>query len=312
MPFNHRQMLAYFRDGFVPFTDANISIAASPVLYGLAVYTVFNASWNQTDKTTYFFRLSDHYRRLKESAQIMDFAPIESVISEKNFIDVAKQLIVKNSLHEDTLIRATLFIDEEIAGTKTYGLKTSFSAYAYPLGEILPRSGIHLCVSSWQRTSDNAIPSRAKINGSYVNASLMKNEALRNGYDDAIALDASGHVAEGTVANLFIIHRGKLVTPHGATDILEGITRRTVIAYAVSLGIEVEERDVDRSELYTVEEMFICGSSAHITPVLSVDKRPLGDGKIGPITKKIKDGYLELLHGNNPAFRHLVEPLKIL
>jgi branched-chain amino acid aminotransferase len=165
------------------------------------------------------------------------------------------------------------------------------SAYVYPMGEILPRSGANVCVSSWMRNPDNAIPSRAKVNGSYVNASLMKNEALLNGYDDAIAVDGHGHVAEGTVANLFIVRGGVLITPGPETDILEGITRDSLLRIAKDLNISVQERSIDRSELYIADEMFMCGSSARLTPVLSVDKRPVGSSSAGTITQKISDAY---------------------
>src|SRR5690606_8823051 len=148
------------------------------------------------------------------------------------------------------------------------------------MGEILSKDGIHCCISSWQRTADNAQPSRAKINGSYINASLMKNEAILDGYDEAIALDQHGHVSEGTVANLFIVRDGELITPDSATDILEGITRNSIIQLAKDLKIPVSQRSIDRSELYIADEVFMCGSSAQITPVLSVDKREIGTGSI--------------------------------
>jgi branched-chain amino acid aminotransferase len=146
------------------------------------------------------------------------------------------------------------------------------------------------------------IPARAKVNGQYVNASLMKNEALQNGYDEAIALDASGHVSEGTVANLFIIRDDKLITPDMATDILEGITRNSIIEIANELGIEHEQRTIDRTELYIADEAFMCGSSANVTPILSIDKRKVGNGKIGKITKMISDEYSKIQKCENPRF----------
>lgn len=176
------------------------------------------------------------------------------------------------------------------------------SAYVYPMGEILPRTGIHACVSSWTRSADNMIPSRAKVNGQYVNASLIKNEALRNGYDEAIVLDSQGHVSEGTVANLFIIRDGILITPDKSTDLLEGITRSSIIELAKYLGIKVEQRPVDRTELYVADEIFMCGSSAHITPVLSVDKRAIGKAKIGIITANIARLYKNVQRGNVDEF----------
>ena len=296
----------YFRDKFVDFEEANISIASSPVLYGLAIYTVFNVTWDGNKKRLNIFRLEDHFDRLRNSATIMDF---DGFIRDWNFEHFKKmilELISVNNTKENVLVRVSVFIDELVAGTKIHGLHNSVSAYIYPMGEILPRSGAHLCVSSWMRNPDNSIPSRAKVNGSYINASLMKNEALLNGYDDAVAIDQHGHVAEGTVANLFIVRGGKLVTPGASTDILEGITRSSVISLASSLGIEVIERSIDRSELYICDEIFLCGSSANITPVLSIDRRQISDGQVGPLTYKIAEAYSDVQNGNNKNFSHWV------
>jgi branched-chain amino acid aminotransferase len=299
---DYKKTIVYFRDQWVPFNEANLSIASSPVLYGLSVYTVFNAIWNEDKKELNVFRLKDHYKRLCNSASIMDFDSFEDKYSYEEFEKIMKELLHKNKVQENSLIRVTLFIDELVAGTKINGLENSMSAYVYPMGEILPKSGVNVCVSSWTRASDNMIPARAKVNGQYVNASLMKNEALQNGYDEAIALDASGHVSEGTVANLFIVRDGKLITPDMATDILEGITRNSIIEIANELGLEHEQRTIDRTELYIADEAFMCGSSANVTPILSIDKRKVGNGKIGKITKMISDEYSKIQKGENSRF----------
>jgi len=300
MAFDYQNSQAFFRDDFVPFNEANVSIASSPVLYGLSVYTVFNVSWD-SDKLV-IFRLKDHYQRLCNSAKILGFDSFALQWPWDRFEQTMHELIRRNNLQENALVRCTVFIDELVAGTKIHGLKNSFSAYIYPFGQILPKDGVNLCISSWVRNMDNSIPAKAKINGSYVNASLMKNEALLNGYDDAIALDHNGHVAESTVANLFIVRGGKLATPDTSTDILEGITRDSLLEIAPSLGYEVEERSIDRTELYKASEAFICGSSAKIIPVLSIDKRAIGDGQPGPITKALIENYDQILLGKNEAF----------
>ena len=303
---DYKRTITYFRDSWVPFNEANLSIASSPVLYGLSVYTVFNAIWNEDKKELNVFRLKDHHKRLCNSASIMDFENFEDKYTYEEFEKIMKELLHKNKVQENALVRVTLFIDELVAGTKINGLKNSMSAYVYPMGEILTKSGVNVCVSSWTRASDNMIPARAKVNGQYVNASLMKNEALQNGYDEAIALDASGHVSEGTVANLFIIRDGKLITPDMATDILEGITRNSIIEIANELGIEHEQRTIDRTELYIADEAFMCGSSANVTPILSIDKRKVGNGKIGKITKMISDEYSKIQNGENAKFANWI------
>ncbi len=295
---------AYFRNGFVPFSEANVSIASSPVLYGLSIYTVFSANWNDKQQKLYVFRLREHYDRLVNSAKIMDFDSFANEWPYEKFQRTMLELLSRNEVKESALVRVTVFIDELVAGTKIHGLKNALSAYVYPMGEILPPAGAHVCISSWTRNPDNAIPSRAKVNGSYVNASLMKNEALLNGYDDAIAVDEHGHVAEGTVANLFIIRGGVLITPDPATDILEGITRSSVLTIAQDLNIPAQERSIDRSELYVAEEAFMCGSSARVTPVLSIDKRTIGNGKIGDLTDKIAKAYGQAQIGGTAAYKN--------
>ncbi len=294
---------AYLRGDWVDFREANLSIASSSVLYGLSVYTVFNAIWDNKNKQLNIFRLEDHYRRLCNSAKIMDFDDFSRSCSFEDFTKIATQLLRKNSVQEDALVRITVFIDALIAGPRIHGLKNSISAYVYPMGEIYPRTGIDVCVSSWTRAADNMIPSRAKVNGQYVNASIMKNEALRNGYHEAIALDASGHVSEGTAANLFIVREGKLLTPDTTTDILEGITRATIIKLADYLGIANSQRTIDRTELYIADEAFMCGSSAHVTPILSIDKRPVGNGKIGPVSLRLFEAYKKAQRGEIQDFK---------
>lgn len=310
MTFNLENSEVYFRDSFVPFNQANLSVASSPVLYGLSIYTVFNVIWDEQAGVCRAFRLRDHYKRLINSAKILDFHSFVVDWTYEKFEATMMELIRRNNVQEDVLVRATVYIDELVAGTKIRGLTNSFSAYVYPMGEILPRSGVNVCVSSWHRNPDNAIPSRAKVNGSYVNASLMKNEAILNGYDDAIAIDQHGHVAEGTVANLFLVRDGILITPDLATDILEGITRGTVLRIAEQLNIPVGSRSVDRSELYMADEAFMCGSSANVTPVLSIDKRPVGSGRPGEITTGISQMYDDIRHNKIDEFSDWLTPIQ--
>lgn len=301
--------IAFMRNKFVPFEKANLSIASSTVLYGLSVYTSGTGLWHRDENQMYYFRLQDHYKRLISSTQIMDFNTFAKQWPYKKFEATISELIAKNKVKQDVLIRCAVFIDEELAGTKIHGLKTSLSIFIYPLGPFYSKPAIDVCVSSWARTPDNAIPSRAKVNGSYANACLMKNEALLNGYDDAIALDINGHVAEGAVANFFIVRDGMLVTPDLSTDVLEGITRSTIIQLASDLGIECQERSIDRTELYVCDEAFFCGSSALVSPIGSIDRRKIGNGKPGPITTKLHDAYKAAQSGRDPAYSYwLVKP----
>lgn len=306
--FDQTKSLVYFKNSFVPFEDANVSIASSPVLYGLSVYSVCNATWNEAQKQLFVFRLKDHYQRLVNSARIMYFPDFSKHYNYDDFEDIVLKLLKKNQIEENVLIRCTIFIDELLAGTKTHGLKASLAVFAYPMGEVMKLSGVDVCVSSWVRAADNAIPARAKVNGNYVNASLMKNEALLNGYDEAIALDEHGHVAEGTVANIFMVRDHKLITPDLSADILEGITRDTVLELAKDLGITCEQRSIDRTELYIADELFFSGSSACLTPILSVDRRVISES-IGPLTNKLSEAYSSLRRGELEAVRSWLLPV---
>ncbi|MDP3962338.1 MAG: branched-chain-amino-acid transaminase, partial [bacterium] len=297
--FDYIKGTAFFRDSFLPFSDANLSIASSPVLYGLSVYTVFSLNWNKEESKLYAFRLEDHFQRLISSSKIMDFHSFAEKWDYKKFKDMTMELVKRNGIREDALVRVSIFADALCAGTKIHGLEHAVSAYIYPMGEILPRSGINVCVSTWRRNPDNAIPSRAKVNGGYANVCLMRNEAIMNGYDDAIALDLEGNVTEGTVANLFLVRGGKLITPSANFDILEGITRDSIMKIAKDAGLEIIERTIARSELYIADEVFITGSSARITPILSIDKRAVGSGKIGQITEELSRKYEEAQKGVN-------------
>lgn len=297
---------AYQNGEFLPFQRATLSIASAPVLYGLSVYTVFTVRWDESEQCLMVFRLADHYARLKNSCKIMGFddSPLGSY---QSFRRTCHELLARNTVREDALVRVSVYVDELARGTRMNGLRTGISMYVTSGVPIVPLSGAHLCVSSWRRVSDDAMPARAKVNGNYVNASLMKNEALLGGFDDAIALGSDGHVTESSVANVFLVRDGSLITPGVTSDLLEGITRHTVISLARDAGMPVVERPVDRSELYIADEVFICGSSAGIAPVLSIDRRRIADGSVGPVTKRMAMRYDKVRLGRIKAFSRWTE-----
>ncbi len=301
----------FLRNKFVSFSQANLSVASSSVLYGLSVYTVFGATRDATNNCLQIFRLQDHYQRLINSAKVMDLSDFEQKWNFERFADTAQSLLKRNNISEDVLIRATVFVDELAAGTRMHGLANALSMYVYPFGEIMAQSGVHICISGWQRNSDKAIPSNLKANGSYVNASLMKNAALMDGYDDAIALNDRGQVSEGTVANIFIVKDGELITPDSSSDILIGITRDSILQLAKHAKIPCIERPMKKDELFAANEAFFCGSSANITPILSIDKRSVGDGTTGPLTRKFIEAYSSARHGNTSDSSHWLTEVKV-
>lgn len=291
------QKLVYFGDTFMPFDQASLSIASAAVLYGLSVYTVFSV--NKTPDGMAAFRLADHYQRLVESAQIMGIDTFATQWSKQKFIAVAEDLIRKNVVTEDVFVRASVHVDALVPGTRSRGLHTTLSMFIYPAVSIVPANGARLKSSVWRRVPDNAIPARAKVNGAYVNSVLAKQDALDSGYDDAIFLDASGHVCELSAANIFLIKNGVLITPDTTSDLLEGINRKTVIELARIEGMQVVERTVDLTELYVADEVFACGTSAFVTPVIKVDARTIGNGKPGSHTAKISQWHNDVLHGTH-------------
>lgn len=282
---------------YVPFSEANVSIASASVQYGLSVYTALNVISGSEGMLG--FRLRDHYERLANSAKILGMRDFKVSCSYERFKKVITTLLEKNSVKDSVIVRINYYIDEIMAGTRIHDLPTGLSMFLLPFGDYFSKPVLDVCVSSWTRIPDSALPPRAKVTGSYVNSSLMKSEAMINGYDDCIALDQHGHIAEGAVANIFMVRNGILITPSESSDILEGITRNTVMRIAIELGIPTQVRTIDRSELYIADELFFSGSSARIWPIVSVDRRDIGDGKKGPITSQIAEVYSDIQLGKS-------------
>jgi len=303
MAFNLQKSIGYFRRGQMPFADMNLSVASSSVLYGLGVYTVFYAGWDSHNDQLWLFRLEEHYKRLCQSARIMNFEDFAEAYSFSQFKNIAIELLKANHVEENVLVRVSWFVDDILAGTKSTGLKCSLAAFIYPAEPMYDAGGIHMGVSSWTRTADNAIPARAKVHGNYVNSALAKNEAIAGGYHEAILLDQNGHVAESTVTNICIVRDGTIISPAPSTDLLEGITVRSIKALAEHLDIPFEWRTIDRSELMIADEIFITGSSAGVTPVISVNKQKIGEGNVGPITGKLATLYSDVRQNKIPEFR---------
>ena len=290
----------YFRNKIINFKDANLSVANSAVLYGLSTYTVIPTFLSKDNKKLNVFKISEHFKRLQDSSRIIGFADFLKEWDEERFKKTVLKTIKENKVSKDSLIRITLFADEILSGAKSYQVKTNLSIFIYEMEPLINKKGASLIVSSWRRNPDLSLPARAKISGSYVNAALMKNEALYLGYDDAIALDYDGHVSESTVSNIFIVRDNCLITPSDSTDLLEGITRKTIFEITKKIGLKIKQTTIDRTELYSSSEVFLCGSSMSIFPVFKIDNVIINNAKIGKITKKISQEYFDLVRSNNP------------
>ncbi|MBA2279255.1 aminotransferase class IV [Candidatus Saccharibacteria bacterium] len=290
----------FYGDKLVPLSEASLSVASSAVLYGLSVYTVFPVSLNNKGQLV-AFRLQDHFRRLTSSAKIIGIDTFEKKWNYERFVDAVNQVVTDQKPTEDVFVRATIHVDALVAGTRSRGLSTVLSMFLYEALPIIPQDGARLKTSVWRRIPDYAIPSRAKVNGAYVNSVLAKQDAIDSGYDDCIFLDSQGHVCELSAANIFIIRDGALITPDTTHDLLEGINRRTVIQLAYDLDIPVVERAVDLTELYIADEAFACGTSAFVAPIKEVDARQIGNGHT-PITEKLRPLHSAVIHGNHPGY----------
>lgn len=287
----------FLGDRLVNSNEAHISIASSAVLYGLSVYTVFPVTLTESGEK-YAFRLQDHYKRLLDSARIIGIDTFEQKWNYRQFLDAVQNLVASNTIKNDVYVRATVHVDAEIAGTRSRGLSTTLSMFIYDAVPILNPKGVRVKTSVWRRIPDYAIPSRAKVNGAYVNSVLAKQDALDSGYDDCVFLDIDGHVCELSAANIFIVRHGQLITPDSTSDLLEGINRRSVIELArEELGLPVVERSIDLTELYIADEIFASGTSANIAPIIEVDARQVADGKIGHVTKQLQALHLAHRHG---------------
>ncbi len=299
---------AWFGAGITPTSDATLSITSAAVLYGLSVYTVLPVT-RRNDGASVAFRLSDHYRRLVNSARIIGIDTFEPDWTEERFVAAVREVVRANDVAEDVFVRVSVHVDAQLPGTRSRGISTCLSMFVYKAEAILPLDGARLKTSVWRRIPDNAIPSRSKVNGAYVNSVLAKQDAIDSGYDDCIFLDASGHVCELSAANIFIVRNGVLTTPSTASDLLEGINRATVLLIAERLGVPTHEREVDLTELYIADEVFACGTSTYVAPVIEVDARVVNGRSIGPVTARIREKYLGVLRGEDAEYRHFVTRL---
>ena len=307
-------MYAFFKNEFVPIAEAKLPITTHAFHYGTACFEGIRGNWNEEQRQLYVFRPIEHFRRLIASAKILR---VGVRFSPEELCDIMDRLIRKSGIKDDLYIRPVAYKSAEaVANLKAQELEDDFMMFVMPLGNYLdPNKGIHCATSSWRRIDDMSLPARGKITGGYVNSVLAKTEATESGFDEAIMLNADGHVSEGSGENVFIVSGGKLVTPAPQDNILLGITRNTIIELArEELGIETVERSMDRTELYQADECFLTGTAAHLTPVNRVDHRLVGDGEIGPVTSALQELYFGVIRGRNPrydAWRRPVYPAAV-
>jgi len=300
--FDHENLKVFFEGKIVPFEDAKISISNTAFLYGLGVFTGMRAHYNKETDFLYLFRPKEHYERFRFACKLLRYEQFLKNYDYQKFLNVILSLLKENKIKHDVYIRVTNYSDENKISPNLLKYKDNLCAFLYPLGDYVPTDGMKCKVSSWTRAKDNMVPARAKIVGLYVNTALAKSEALMDDYDEALFLDDYGNVVEGSAENLFIVTGGKLITPPVNDSILEGITRASVIQLAESIGLEVQERSIARSELYKADEVFLTGTGAKVSPVVEIDQYLVSDGKVGEVAAKLQSMYFSIIRGEDEKF----------
>ena len=301
---------AFFEGQIVPIEQAQVSVMTHALHYGTACFGGIRAYWNDEAEQLYVFRIEDHIERFLTSARLL---LMNVAHSPEKLRATVLDLLRCEGFRADTYVRPLAYKADLKIGVMLHGMTDEVTIFATPFGRYIEKEeGADVCVSTWRRIDDNAIPARGKIAGAYVNSAFVKSEALMDGYDEAIVLDQHGHVSEGSAENLFMVRNGKLITPSITANILEGITRRTIMELATNeLGLEVEEREIDRTELYICDELFFCGTGVQVAAIATVDRRPVGSGKIGPVTKSIRDLYFDVVKGNVVKYRGWNTPVYV-
>ena len=300
-------LVVYFGGKLVPMSEARVGILTHALHYGTGVFEGIRAHWDETQQELFLLRIQEHFERWRQNCGILR---IDLPVSTEELCAITVELVRRNVFRTNVYIRPLAYKSAERIGVSTDD-QNAFAIVALPFGEYLhAEKGLHAGVSSWRRIEDNAIPARGKICGAYVNSALASDDAHRSGFDEAILLNEGGHVAEGATCNIFMVRNGKLITPPVHENVLEGITRDSIMELARhELGLEVLERPIDRSELYICDELFFTGTAVGIAPVVRVDHRPVKEGVIGPVSIGIQQLYFDATRGHMQAYRHWLTPV---
>ncbi len=297
----------WFKGEVLNVNDAKINILAPTSQFGLNVFEGIPCYWNENEQQLYAFRLAEHYQRLVKSARLLQ---IDCPYSTDDLTNALIDVIKANEYTENLSVRQTLFVD----GFGSWGSEGPVEMFVAPIprgktSAEYNKKGLHCCVTSWRRISDEMLSPRIKCGANYMNSRVGQREALRNGYDTCIFLNNLGKVSEGPGSCFFMVKDGELVTPALTDSVLESITRDTILNIAKHNGISVCERSIDRTELYTCDEAFLCGSAMEITPIFSIDRYEIGNGNIGPLTNKLHQCYLDVAQGRNDEFKKWLTPI---
>lgn len=305
---NALPLLCYFEGKVIPLSEAKVGILTHAFSYGTGCFEGIRAYYNEEQDQLYGFRMREHYARLHLSSRIL---MMDLNLSPDELVEITNDLLRRSGIRQDAYIRPMVYKADEIIGVRLHNLHTELYVTVQPFGNYIDIDrGLKVGVSSWKRIDDNMIPARAKITGAYVNSAFAKSEANMNGFDEAIMLDGNGHVSEGSAENLFMVRDGVAYTPPVTENILEGITRLTIMTLLRDeLRIPVVERVIDRTELYVCDELILCGTGAQIAPVGSVDHRPVGNGGVGQVGRALQDLYFDVVRANVPKYKGWCSPI---
>jgi branched-chain amino acid aminotransferase len=298
---------AYFRGKIVPYSEAKIGVLTHALNYGTGVFGGIRGYWNTEEEQLFIFRPLDHYRRLINSARLLC---INLDQTPESLTQVTVDLLRADNYHRDVYIRPLAYKSDELIGVRLHDLNHEISIVAIPFERYIKNdTDAHVTISSWRRVDDNVIPARGKICGAYVNSALIKTDAAQSGFDEALVLTQDGHLSEGSAMNIFMVRDNVIVTPPITENILEGITRKSVIELArQEFDLEVVERPIDRSEIYLCDEFFLTGTAAQITAVTKVDHREIGSAVMGPITNQLRSLLGDVMRGRVAKYRHWNTP----
>ncbi len=307
MKYEIKNRLIWFKGNILNVNNAMINILAPTSQFGLNVFEGIPCYWDEVKSQLYAFRLEDHYDRLLRSASLIQ---LDCKYTKKDFIKAFKDVIRANEYQQNLSVRHTLFVD----GFGSWGAEGPVEMFVAPIprehtSAEYNKKGLHVCITSWRRINDETLSPRIKCGANYINSRVGQREAIRNGYDTCLFLNEAGKVAEGPGSCLFIIKNNTVITPQLTDNVLESITRDTIIKISKLKNIPVIERTIDRTELYTCDEAFLCGSAMELTPVFSIDKYTIGNGSIGMITKELYIMYLDTVRGRIEKFKDWVTPI---
>jgi branched-chain amino acid aminotransferase len=298
----------YVDGAMVPYADATLHVASVAVKYGANVFEGLGAYGSgEAGGGSFVFRLDDHLARLRQSARVMQ-------IDWHGDLDACREAVMlalrHNDIRGDAHLRLTLFITGE--GRSDVRGPASLVCLAHAREAVpLDDKGVHAAISTWRRIDDTVMPPRIKAGGNYLNSRLGQLEAGRNGYDQPIFLTLAGKISEGATASFFMLRNGVLITPPVTAAVLESVTRATLLELAsAELGLRVQEREIDRTELYFADEAFLCASGLEVRPVLSVDRFPVGMGRVGPVTRRLWNAYDAVVRGRNAARADWLTPVE--